>query len=152
MDSSELYPESFFISHEGPDLAFRLINAGYYLEYDGKLTVRHAYAEEGRASWRNYYYDTRNTYWLAVRNLPAVYGLRLVARQSLAMFALSVRDGYLKWWLRGTLDGIRGIPDAYKQRTRPTKLLSNQLNLIDHRRPSAWSLIRRKLRQKDFRL
>jgi len=150
--SSELYPESFFISHEGPDLAFRLINSGYYLEYDGKVTVRHAYAEEGRASWRNYYYDTRNTFWLAARNLPAVYGLRLVARQSLAMLALSVRDGNLKWWLRGTFDGVRGIPNAYRQRTRPTELLSTQLKLIDRRRPSAWFLIRRKLKQRDFRL
>lgn len=150
--SPDLYPESFFISHEGPDLAFRLINAGYYLEYDGKVTVRHAYAEEGRASWRNYYYDTRNTYWLAVRNLPAMYGLRLVIRQSIGMFALSVRDGYIKWWLRGILDGIRGIPRAYKQRIRPTKLLSTQIALIDRRKPSTWSLIKRKIEQRDFRL
>jgi GT2 family glycosyltransferase len=150
--SAELYPESFFISHEGPDLAFRLINDGYYLEFDGKISVWHAYADEGRTSWRNYYYDTRNTYWLAVRNLPVIYGFRLVARQSMAMLALSFRDGFFKWWFRGALDGLRGIPNAYKQRNRPTKRLSAQLYLIDRRRPSTWSLIRTKLRQRDFRL
>jgi GT2 family glycosyltransferase len=147
--STELYPESFFISHEGPDLAFRLINAGYCLEFDGKITVKHAYAAESRSSWRNYYYDTRNTFWLAVRNLPALYGFRLIARQSILTLVLSLRDGYLKWWLKGAFDGLRGMPEAYRQRTRPTKLLNAQLHLIDRKRPSTLSLLR-KLRQRDY--
>ena len=47
--SAGMYPPSFFISHEGTDLAFRLWNRGYKLIYDPRITVLHSTAEAGRA-------------------------------------------------------------------------------------------------------
>src|SRR5579862_2959566 len=79
------YPQTFFLSHEGPDLAFRIMNEGWQVIYSPAVAVTHSFAPEGRTSWRNYYYDTRNTLWLAARNLPLGYGAWLVFRQSGAM-------------------------------------------------------------------
>ncbi len=103
------YAESFFLSHEGPDLAFRIMNAGYRVIYTPDIEVVHSFAQEGRTSWRNYYYDTRNTLWLAARNLPTTYGVTTASRQLLAMLFYSVRDGYLRWWLKGVWDGLKGL-------------------------------------------
>src|SRR5690606_9987181 len=58
-----LYPIEFFISHEGPDLAFRILNSNHRIIYFPGVDVVHAHAVEGRANWRRYYYDTRNSIW-----------------------------------------------------------------------------------------
>ena len=61
------YHEAYFISHEGPDLAFRLMNAGFRVFYDGAVGVRHKHEQGARHPDRFYYYDTRNQFWLAAR-------------------------------------------------------------------------------------
>jgi GT2 family glycosyltransferase len=111
-----LFPQKFFISHEGPDLALRLINAGHRVIYDPRIVIRHDPAAEGRASWRRYYYDTRNVFWLAARNLPWWWGVRRIAREGGAMMIYSLRDRHFLHWMRGVIDGIAGIPEMLRER------------------------------------
>jgi GT2 family glycosyltransferase len=146
------YPETFFLSHEGPDLAFRIINSGSRVIYCPAVCVSHSFAPEGRTSWRNYYYDTRNTFWLAARNLPLLYALKIVSRQTLAMFLYSLRDGYTKWWLRGLWHGLKGIRVALRQRQALTPQAMQTVRSIDRHRPSLLYVLRRRLADSDFRL
>ncbi len=97
---SGLYFEGFFISHEGKDLAFRLMNKNYVVAYDGRIYVTHCHAIAGRTNWRRYYYDTRNSIWLAVRNMPFWYGTRFLAVALISMGVYSLRDRFLKYWFK----------------------------------------------------
>ena len=146
------YPESFFLSHEGPDLAFRLMNRGWQVIYTPEVKVRHSFATEGRAPWRKYYYDTRNTLWLAARNLPICYGLRAIAWQIAAMLAYAVRDGYLIWWLKGVVDGLRGLPTAWGQRQVLSHDTMCKVRRIDSFRPSTLYMLRRRLFRRGVRM
>jgi GT2 family glycosyltransferase len=147
------YPASFFLSHEGPDLAFRIWDSGSRVIYTPTVSVCHSFAEQGRTSWRNYYYDTRNTFWLAARHLPWSYGSLVVTRQTLAMLLYSARDGYLKWWARGIWHGLKGLPAALHQRRVLARGTMDKLRAMDAFRPSVLSLLRQRLSQADiFRL
>lgn len=146
------YPESFFLSHEGPDLAFRLINHGLRVIYLPTVSVVHSFEQAGRTSWRNYYFDTRNTFWLAARNLPVVYGLKVVLRQSLGMLVFSIRDGYLRWWIRGIWDGITGLRSAWSHRQVLSGNAYLRVRSIDRFRPSACYSIKRRVLQQNLRL
>jgi GT2 family glycosyltransferase len=140
-----LYPEDFFISHEGPDLALRLMNCGYNVVYEPSIVVRHSHAREGRPDWRRYYYDTRNQIWLVLRNHSACRGARLLAIGLGSMFIYSLRDGYFRYWAKGILDGIKGARSMLKQRTPINKRTRSILNIIDHYRPGVWYMAKRRL-------
>ncbi len=139
------YAPEFFISHEGPDLAFRIMNTGARVIYSPAVSVTHGFAAEGRTSWRNYYYDTRNTFWMAARSLPLVYGARITVRQTLAMFVYSIRDGYLKWWFRGVVHGLSGLRTALGQRTVLRPEAMGRVREIDRFRPSLFYILKRRL-------
>ena len=142
------YPTEFFLSHEGPDLAFRLINRGWRVVYRSSVEVIHSFAPQGRVSWRNYYYDTRNAFWLACRNMPVGYGARALIRQLGAMFLFSVRDGYFGTWLKAVAHGIQGIPRALSQRDVLSADAMKRLREIDAFRPSLLSTLNKRLRSR----
>lgn len=152
LEKSGYYPENFFMSHEGPDLAFRLIDNGFQVVYSGDIFVRHRFSETGRASWYNYYYDTRNHFWLAVRNFPVNYMIRYLTRNLTSTFIYSVRDGFIRYWLRAIFDGISGLPSMKSER----KVLSNAsmdiIKQIDRGRPPLFYLIKKRLFSKGIRL
>lgn len=110
------FPGSFFISHEGPDLALRLINVGCSVWYTPEVVVKHHQSTLGRASWRRYYYDTRNVIWLAIRNYPFLIALKFLFVQLSAMFVYSLRDGFLRYYLKAIFDAFRAINVVYKER------------------------------------
>jgi GT2 family glycosyltransferase len=141
------YEESFFLSHEGPDLAFRLINLGYRVIYSPAVVVQHSFASEGRTSWRNFYFDTRNAFWLAARNLPVFYGIRLVARQSAVMLVHSVRAGMLSWWVRGVYDGIAGLGKALRQRNPLDHAAMAHIRAIEQQHSSTLSRLTSRFRK-----
>ena len=147
-----LYPESFFISHEGPDLAFRLINRGFHIVYDPRIAVTHSTATGGRTSWRRYYYDTRNVFWLAARNYPFVFALKKVSIQVGAMLVYSVRDGYVRYWCRAVWDALVGMRQALKEREKPTPEAMQKMRQIDRNQPPLLTLLRRRLSQRTVRI
>lgn len=139
------YSASYFISHEGPDLAFRAYESGFQVMYTGRICVKHYHASEGRTPWRNYYYDTRNQFLLVYRNFPLSYGSRYLVRGQAAMFLYSLRDGFMKYWAKGVVDGIRMTLESKDQR----KILSDKtmkiINDIDSNRPGFWYLLRKRV-------
>jgi GT2 family glycosyltransferase len=146
------YPESFFLSHEGPDLAYRLMDRGWRVIYSPEIRVTHLFAPEGRASWRKYYYDTRNALWLAIRNLPFLYGARLVLRQNCAMLFYSARDGFLGTWLKAWMHALAGAPREWRARKVLSRDTIRRLREIDTHRPSLLAVALPKMRAPAHRL
>ncbi len=139
------YHEAYFISHEGPDLAFRLMNAGYRVAYDGSIGVRHKHLPSGRHPDRFYYYDTRNQFLLAARNLPLGPALRYLARGQAAMAWYAMRDRRPGPWLRGVWDGLRALGPARAGRQAWTPQTAAACREIDRHRRSPWEVAWRRL-------
>lgn len=152
LERSGLYPGEFFISHEGPDLAFRIMNQGYVVMYSPHVQVIHHHSPKGRSNWRRYYYDTRNLLWLAARNYRLLYGVKWVAIGLAAMLVYAVRDGYLRYWWRGVWDGLMGLPRAYRERTPPTANTWTIVEQIERNRPGFWTMVRRRVFKREVRI
>lgn len=140
------YPYEFFLSHEGPDLAFRLMNRSWRVTYRPGVEVVHSFAPQGRASWRNYYYDTRNAFWLVCRNLPVRYGTAALVRQVGAMLLFSIRDGYPGTWLKAVAHGIAGVPRALRARQALSAQAMRAIREIDSHRPDLLTTLKKRLR------
>jgi len=147
-----LYPEEFFISHEGPDLALRMMNCGYNVIYSPEIIVRHSHATAGRPGWRRYYYDTRNQIWLVLRNYPVLRGIKLLTIGLGSMLLYSIRDGFLRYWIKGIIDGIKGSKMMLSQRTPINKRTRDILAKIDYYRPSMWYMIKKRLLKNKIRI
>lgn len=147
-----LYPLDYFISHEGIDLAMRLLNAGYRIEYQPAIAVTHEHAIEGRPGWRRYYYDSRNLFWLAAR----YFDLELIARrcvlQLLALAIYAVRDGHLRAYARGVRDGVAGLRRQRAQRQPVTAAAKAYMREVDRHSPPFWRLVRERLFRKTVRI
>lgn len=146
------YREDFFISHEGLDLSYRLLNGGWNIVYDGLAVVGHNHASGGRTSWRRYYYDTRNLFWIAVLHQPFLYAVRYLFLGVGALFVYSLRDGHLWAWLRGLCGGIWRIPALHRERQPWSKQTTAFIAEADSWRPGFLTMVRKRLRQSDFSL
>lgn len=140
-----LYPEEFFISHEGPDLALRIMNCGYRVIYTPDIVVHHSHSSIGRPGWRRYYYDTRNLIWLVLRNYPFLPGLKRLVVGLGAMAIYALRDGYFWYWLKGIFDGIKGGRWALAGRSPMTSHTRTLLNEIAEFRPGFWYMVEQRL-------
>ncbi len=145
------YPIDFFISHEGPDLAFRLIKQGYSISYDPEVSVIHTYELNARVSWRRYYYDTRNQLWLLIRHFPVFYSLKQLFFSWLSVFLYALRDGYVRYWWKGISDGIKGIPAQSRLREKPDKNTIKKWKSLEKDRPSIYSKLKRRLKNSTMR-
>lgn len=152
LEEAGWYPESFFLSHEGPDLAVRLMDRGYRVSYRGDLAVKHWHDSSGRQSWVNYYYDTRNQYWLAARNFPAGYALRYLIRGQVSTCFYALRDGYVRYWLRAVRDGVSGLRAARRDRKTVSPETMAAIRTIDSRRPSVAYMVGQRVFQRAMRL
>jgi GT2 family glycosyltransferase len=99
-------PGQFFYAHEETDLAWRLLELGYRLEYDAAARMCHPAVPNARhASW--YRLDGRNRVLLARRNLPWV----LACAYLLDWLALTVvrerSASALRAWISGFAEGWR---------------------------------------------
>jgi len=146
------YPEYFFLSHEGPDIAFRILEAGYDVMYSNVVCVKHARALEGRKSWFRYYYDTRNQFWLALRNFPLFYSIGFLSKGLISTFVYSLRDGFLIYWLKGFRDGLVGLTYYYKDRKKLSSQTMERIRIIDKKKPSFIYMIKKRLFRKEIRL
>ena len=65
-----MFADSFWYAHEGTDLAWRALDAGYRVRYMGDLTAHHPATVPTRH--REFHFlSARNRVWLARRHLPA---------------------------------------------------------------------------------
>jgi GT2 family glycosyltransferase len=104
------WPAAFRFVHEGVDLAWRVMDAGYRVHYTGDIAVLHPSPPDGVAPGRHpgwLYHGARNRVWLARRYLPLP-----LAALYVASFALRTLPGVrsrarAREWLRGYRDGLR---------------------------------------------
>ena len=103
------FPGAFFYLHEEIDLAWRLLDLGYRIEYDAAAAMCHPAEPNSRHAdfWR---LDGRNRTLLARRNLPwpvaAVFLLDWLAVTAARQRSASV----LREWLGGVAEGCRTDP------------------------------------------
>jgi GT2 family glycosyltransferase len=103
------YPAEFFLGHEGGDLGYRLIGKGYRVVHTPRVSTTHYAAMEHRPDWRVYYYYTRNGIWVAYRSFPPVMATTRVIAYLVTMGAFSVRAMQVPAFVRGCVDGVRGL-------------------------------------------
>lgn len=147
-----MYADYFFISHEGPDLACRLLDAGYDIKFSPDVEVLHKHASEGRTSWRRYYFDTRNLLWLVTRNYPLWYGTKKYAIGILSLLLYSLRDGYFRYWLRGVRDSLIHIKRPLSERHKLSDQTMGKIKEIMKHRTQFWVLVRKRIFQRQIRI
>jgi GT2 family glycosyltransferase len=112
-DDAGEFPAAFWYAHEGTDLAWRAMDAGYRVFYAGELVCHHPAVAPTRHSYYHYL-SARNRVWLARRHLP----LPLAVIYPLTWLGLTLarlRNAAAMWdVLRGYRDGLRQSPGARK--------------------------------------
>jgi GT2 family glycosyltransferase len=102
------WPGEFRFVHEGIDLAWRVMNAGYRVDYLGDPSVLHPEpaAVPARHGY-SLYYGMRNRVWLARRYLPLPLGI-VYAIVFAGRGALRLRSaGDARALAKGLRDGVR---------------------------------------------
>jgi len=116
------WPDEFRFVHEGVDLAWRVMDAGYRVEYLGAPAVLHPApaAVPARHSY-SLYYGMRNKVWLARRYLPlplgVVYSLSFLFRRAIGLRSA----GDVRALAKGLRDGVRQ-PCGERRRLRARTL------------------------------
>lgn len=146
------YPDYFFISHEGIDLAFRLITAGWRVLYCPDIKVVHGYEQAAREDWRRYYFDTRNQLWFVLRNVWFWEGAKRLLIGWGAMFVYAARDGYLRYWFKGVVDSILGARRAMTDRIALTVAAKQRVKWIERNKPGFWDMVKVRLRTRQVRI
>lgn len=100
------WPAEFFYGHEGIDLAWRLIDAGWVIQYVPSITVHHPATSPSRHAVY-YRMNARNRVWVAKRNLPAPL-VPVYLGTWTGITLLRVKDKQaLKVWCAGFAEGVR---------------------------------------------
>ncbi|HYH59206.1 MAG TPA: glycosyltransferase [Thermoleophilaceae bacterium] len=119
------WPAEFRFVHEGTDLAWRVLDAGYRVSYAGDLVALHPSHRVFRHAY-SYYYGARNRVWLARRYLPGVLGVAFVASFVLRTLPNMRSADSARAAFRGYRDGMRQPAGRQRLRTetlwRMTKL------------------------------
>jgi GT2 family glycosyltransferase len=112
------WPGEFRFVHEGVDLAWRILDAGFRVRYAGDIGVLHpppAPVAAGDRHAYSSYYGARNRVWLARRHLPLPIGTAFVV----TFAARTLPRVNARSALRGYRDGMRGpYPERRKLRAR----------------------------------
>ncbi|ETX09182.1 glycosyltransferase family 2 protein [Candidatus Entotheonella palauensis] len=124
------YWAPLFLGHEGHDLAYRLLGAGFNLLYTPRVQVTHLVSPAARPSSRIYYTFTRNAIWVSLRNHRPVAALRAIVKYMSLMAFSSVRAGQWQSYLQGIWDGLRGVPQALATRSPLTPAAYRRLRHI----------------------
>jgi GT2 family glycosyltransferase len=105
-DAAGGWPAEIGRGHEGVDLAWRVLDAGYRVHYAGDIAALHpAYATAPHA--HSVYYGARNRVWLARRNLPLPLGVLYVMSYVVRTLPLLRTRDRARAALRGYRDGVR---------------------------------------------
>lgn len=140
------YPAEFFLGHEGVDLSYRLIGGGYRVIHTPRVSTTHYAATEHRPGWRVYYYYTRNGIWVAYRSFPPVMAISRVLAYLATMGFFSLRAMQIPAYLRGCVDGVRGL-SRMDRHNLDAESLKHVREIRAERVPLFWR-IQRHLREK----
>jgi GT2 family glycosyltransferase len=115
------WPGEFRFVHEGVDLAWRLMDAGYRVHYAADLAALHPLPVPGAVRHEySLYFGARNRVWLARRYLPFPLGALFVASFALRTLPRlrSLRE--MRTAARGYVDGVRGSSGARRRLSTKT--------------------------------
>jgi len=114
------WPGEFMYVHEGVDLAWRVMDAGYRVRYTGEIAVRHP-TTGGSPVRHGYslYYGARNRVLLARRHLPLPLAALFVASFAVRTAPRLRSVPALRQALRGYRDGLR-VPTGRRRLHRRT--------------------------------
>ncbi|WP_062213217.1 glycosyltransferase family 2 protein [Demequina oxidasica] len=116
----------FFYAHEGIELAWRVWDANYTVEYRADLVAHHPLIDPARHD-DQLRLNARNRVWLAKRNLPCPVAIVYIFNWSAVSVARNARHPSSAWaWVRGawegvTTDGGRRRPISWSTVGRMTK-------------------------------
>jgi GT2 family glycosyltransferase len=116
------WPAEFRYAHEGIDLAWRVLDAGYRVHYAGDVVALHPAQDAPMPHGYSFYFGARNRVWIARRHLPLPLGVLYVV-----MFVLRtvprLRSAHaVREAARGYRDGLRG-PCGKRQKLRARTLV-----------------------------
>ena len=106
-DRAGLFADAFWYSHEGTDLAWRALDAGYRVYYVGDEVAHHPATVPTRHA-QFHYLSARNRVWLARRHLPVVLAVVYSVVWFVATLARIRNAAALRQVLRGYRDGLNG--------------------------------------------
>ncbi|MGH3516732.1 MAG: glycosyltransferase family 2 protein [Haloechinothrix sp.] len=106
LDKAGAWPDEFFYMHEGVDLTWRVMDAGYRVRYCGDLEAFHPAVDPERHP-ELHYFGARNRVWLARRNLPIPLAVPYLVTWAL-IDTLRLRNlRSARQQVRGFFDGVR---------------------------------------------
>jgi GT2 family glycosyltransferase len=132
------YPLDLFIGQEGVELAARILDSDYGIYYLPSVTVTHTVAAEGRASGRQFYFNTRNIYWIALRTFPIGLAFRTVLREWLTLFMFALLRWRMNFFLRGCWHGLRRTPELLRGRQPIRHVSARRIVELSSLKPSVW--------------
>ncbi len=103
------YPDEFFYAHEETDLAWRIMDAGYRLEYDAAAQMFHPSVLPGRHA-QFFQLNARNRVLLARRNLPWPVAAAYLFDWVVLMLVRERSVRALRPWFAGFAEGWRTDP------------------------------------------
>lgn len=130
------YYEPLFYGAEGDDLVIRLINQGFRILHAPQVCVGHRASDTGRSLERQYYYFTRNYFWIAYKDFRLVDSLRYLLPKLMMMSYFTICTRAYGPFLRGVWDGIRGLKAVRKDRTPASPATIQYLRELGKRRPN----------------
>ena len=101
------WPAPFRFVHEGVDLGWRVLDAGWRIRYLGDAVVLHP-SPTGNPHGYSYYFGARNRVWLARRYLPLPLGALYVSSFALRTVPRLKSRQAVQEAARGYRDGMRG--------------------------------------------
>lgn len=101
------WPAPMFYMHEGVELAWRVIDAGYTVRYAGDALETHHLAVDRERHADVYYMAARNRVWLARRNLPVLLAAVYLTTWLTLDFARVRGSRNIREQIRGYRDGFR---------------------------------------------
>jgi GT2 family glycosyltransferase len=110
--------DSYFYGLEETDLAWRLIDAGWDINYRADLRFSHPRSLPSRHD-EFFHHTARNRVWLAHRTLPAPLAALYVVNWTLITVARNVRNP------RGIVQHVRGTIDGFQNLVGPRTPMSS---------------------------
>jgi GT2 family glycosyltransferase len=109
-DAAGGWPGHFVYGHEGVEMAWRMRDTGWDVQYVADLVMRHPSTAASRhASF--YRFNARNRVWVARRNLPvALIPMYLGTWTLVSAVRLARQPAALRVWLKGFVEGWRCDP------------------------------------------
>jgi len=114
LDRCGLYADDIMYGGEELDLSYRVVNAGYYIYYEPSIVVHHypqssAIMAGERGVAKELYHSIQNRLYLAYRYLPRRYTPFYLMFWLGYYFGTALRNGHLKFFIKGLYDGIRRL-------------------------------------------